>query len=109
MASKQKKRTWGFDRKQVVTVRFSEGEKRRVQARAVAAGLSLSAFIREAALHEKGARAAAPQSVSGRLLRHRLRRVHTGLQQALLHAQAETGTGHLRQAMTLLSETIREI
>lgn len=109
MAAKTEKRTWGFDRKKVITVRFSEEEKRQVQVRAGAAGLSLSAFIRASALQERRAGPLAFQSASGRRLRHRLRRVHTGLQQALLHAPAEDGVEHLRQAMALLSETIRDI
>ena len=109
MAAKTEKRTWGFDRKKVVAVRFSEEEKRQVKTRAGAAGLSLSAFIREAALQEKRADPLAFQSASGRRLRHRLRRVHTGMQQTLLHAPAEDGFEHLRQAMALLSETTREI
>ena len=106
-ARKSKKRPWGFDRKHVVRVRVSDDEKRRILARATEAGLTLSAFVRQAALGDRGT--GVLESVRRRVLRHHLRRVHTCLQQALLHAPAESDTKHLRRAETLLAETIREL
>lgn len=92
-----------------MTVRFSEEEKRRVQARADAAGRKLSAFVREASLHGSVGGPALQPGVFQQRLRHRLRQVHTGLQQAQIHAGEEAGTEHLRRAMAQLSETIQEI
>lgn len=89
-------------------VRFSEEEKRQVQVRADAAGRKLSTFIREASLHGPVA-SSVVQPVFQQRLRHRLRQIHTGLQQARIHAGKEADTEHLRRAMTLLSETIQEI
>ena len=109
MAAKRKKRTWGFDRKAIVPVRFSEEEKRQVQAKADVAGLKLSAFIREASLHGSVASPVVQPGVFWQTLRHRLRQVHTGLQQAQIHAGKEAGAEHLRRAMTLLSDTIEEL
>ena len=109
MAAKQKKRTWGFDRKAVVPVRFSEEEKRQVQAKADATGRKLSAFIREASLHGSVGGPALQPGVFQQTLRHRLRQVHTGLQQAQIHAGKEAGTEYLRRAMTLLGDTIDKL
>lgn len=109
MTAESKKRSWGFDRKEKVTVRFSEEEKHRIQARADAAGRRLSTFIREASLHGPVASAVVQPGVFQQRLRHQLRQIHTGLQQARIHAGKEAGAEHLRRAMTLLNETIQEI
>lgn len=87
-------------------VRFSEGEKRQVQDRAQAVGCTISAFIRDAALHETGGHAHAVESTFERTLRHRLRRIHTVVQRAHLHAGTEAGVEHLRRASSLLHEAI---
>ena len=108
IAAKAKKR-WGYDRKKVVPVRFSEEEKRQVQARAKAAGRTLSAFIRESALHGSASNARAVESTFERTLRHRLRRIHTVVQRAHVHAGTEAGAEHLRQAASLLHEAIAYI
>ncbi len=90
-------------------VRFSEEEKRQVQVSAQATGLSLSAFIRETALHAAAASARAVESTFERTLRHRLRRVHTVLQQAHLHAGTQAGAEYLHQATSLLHDAIAHI
>lgn len=98
-----KPRTWGRGRSIIVSVRLSAYEKHYVQGRAKAADVTPSAFIREAAL--AGA-TGAETSMSGRfLLRLRLdlRRVHTGLQQAALHAGTSRGAEHLSEATVLLN------
>ncbi|MFQ5571407.1 MAG: hypothetical protein ACE5G0_17150 [Rhodothermales bacterium] len=106
---KAKKRSWGYDRKKIVPVRFSEEEKRQVQAGAQASGLSLSAFIRETALHSAAVGTCAVESTFERTLRHRLRRAHTVLQRAQLHTGTEAGAEHLRQAASLLHDAITQL
>ena len=104
MPAKSRNRPWGRDRKARVSVRLSDDEKRAVEARAGAAGLTLSAFLRQAALGERGLGAA--RQASSHVIRHRLRRVHTCLQQASLHQPGGACAAHLRQATALLTETI---
>ena len=108
MARKKTKR-WGFDRKQIVPVRFSDEEKHQVKVKADAAGLALSTFIRAASLQATVTSSPGVSSTQTRSLRHRLRQVHTSVQQALLHPVPEAGADHLHRALTLLGDTIADL
>lgn len=102
---KAKKRSWGHRRTKIVSVRLSEDEARQVQAGARASTLSLSAFIRETALHSAAGRRFLGTTFERRLC-HQLRRAHTVLQKALVHAGTQAGHDEVHRAARLIHETI---
>ena len=109
MAKKTSTRTWGKGRSEVVPVRFAEAEKRQVQRKAKRAGATLSAFIRQAALSATARAPADTRSVFATRLRLDLRRVHTSLQRAHLHAGQEGSRTHLVEAIVLLDAVIKHL